>query len=54
MSKALRHMSKEEREAAIRRRIASNTRGLGYWSAVAALERQQKGATIGTEKKEEK
>ena len=36
MSKSLRSMSELERKEAIARRLASNTKGLGYWAAVDA------------------
>ena len=40
MTKSLRSMSKPEREAAISRRLAGNTKGLGYWAAIDAQARQ--------------
>lgn len=44
MSKSLRSMSESERKAAIARRLASKTMGLGYWSAVDAQARLKKRA----------
>lgn len=44
MSKSLRSMSEFERKAAIARRLASNTKGLGYWAAVDAQARLTKRA----------
>ena len=44
MSKSLRSMSESERKAAIARRLASNTKGLGYWAAVDAQARPTKRA----------
>lgn len=44
MSKSLRSMSESERKAAIARRLASNTKGLGYWAAVDAQARLTKRA----------
>jgi len=37
MSKPLCHLRGDELTKAISRRIAGNTRGLGYWSAVEAM-----------------
>ena len=39
MSKSLRSIPESERMTAIARRLASNTKGLGYWSAVDAQAR---------------
>ena len=39
MSKSLRSMSEIERRAAIARRLASNTKGLGYWAAIDAVKK---------------
>lgn len=47
MSKSLRSMSEFERKAAIARRLASNTKGLGYWAAVDAQARLTKRAADG-------
>ncbi len=42
MAKSLRSMSESERRAAIARRIASKTMGLGYWAARGAAARLTK------------
>ena len=41
MSKSLRSMSTVERRKAIARRLASGTKGLGYWAAVDAQRKEQ-------------
>ena len=42
MAKSLRSMSESERKAAIARRLASKTMGLGYWAARGAAARLTK------------
>lgn len=42
MTKALRNIKKEDQQKAIERRIASNTKGLGYWAAVDAKKKIEK------------
>ena len=44
MAKSLRSMSEFERKAAIARRLASKTMGLGYWGAFDAQARLTKRA----------
>lgn len=44
MAKSLRSMSEFERKAAIARRLASKTMGLGYWGAFDAKARLTKRA----------
>ena len=39
MSKSLRSMTGHEQQAAISRRLASSTKGLGYWAAHDASEK---------------
>ena len=51
MSKGLRNMTKEQRDAAIKRRVSNVPKdpgtkkpigGLGYWAAIDAIERGKK------------
>ena len=42
MSKSLRSMPESKRKEAIARRIASQTKGLGYWAAIDAQAKQGK------------
>ena len=42
MSKAIRSYPKDQQERVIDRRIASNTKGLGYWAAVDAKKAKEK------------
>lgn len=43
MAKSLRSMSEREREEAIADRLEKKTKGLGFWAAVDALKKIEKG-----------